>query len=304
MKGISYMRHIGLDIAGISFIIRSDGLDFFWAFDEDYSAFRNEVSGQPDIDILLVGGAMPDAGEMPMLFDAGGPWKLYRSTEGQYFFSLGPSFLDEPICVARFDAHPSRVTLHCGKALFERTPEGLAVKNPFTFPIDRILMMYYLCSIGGVFVHGAALGIGQKGFVFPGISGAGKSTLARLLLDQEGFCVLTDERAALKKHQDGFHVYGTPWHGELRVALNKGYPLAGMLFLEKGPRNAIRGISPKEAFRRLFPTTYLPLFDKEVLPGALSSIDEILSRVPAYVFEFLPGADVAQALREHSEGAS
>jgi len=65
-----------------------------------------------------------------------------------------------------------------------------------------------LLPLDGVLVHAAGCVIGGAGWLVPGPSGAGKSTAVR----GAGFDrVLSDEMVAVRRHDDGLRLWGTPF---------------------------------------------------------------------------------------------
>ena len=58
-------------------------------------------------------------------------------------------------------------------------------------------------------VHSCGLRHAEVGDVFPGESGLGKTTLARKAPDADD--VLSDELIALRRTDEGWRVYGTPF---------------------------------------------------------------------------------------------
>ena len=197
--------------------------------------------------------------------------------------------------VARFRPGSRTVSVLCSPRLLDSDQNDPALESPFRYPLDQILTMYALAGRGFI-VHSAGLVLGGRGLVFPGVSGAGKSTFARLAGARTGWLPLSDDRTVLRLQNDRPSVYGTPWPGEGRVAENRSAMLAGLLFLEKGPGNEVRPISPAESLSRLFPVISIPWFDREVLPEALSACERIAETVPGAILGFRPEAGAAEAV--------
>jgi hypothetical protein len=88
-------------------------------------------------------------------------------------------------------------------------------------------------------IHGCGLRHAEVGFVFPGPSGAGKTTLARKAPDADD--VLSDELCVVRRGEDGWRVYGTPFWGDFaRGGISmRGWPLRTLAFLTQAPRDAV-----------------------------------------------------------------
>jgi hypothetical protein len=118
--------------------------------------------------------------------------------------------------------------------------EGWCEMSPFSLDcILRVIWATLLPRAGGLLVHGCGLRHAEVGFVFPGASGAGKSTLARKAPDTDD--VLSDELCVLRRADDGWRVYGTPFWGDFaRGGISmRGWPLRTLAFLAQAPRDQV-----------------------------------------------------------------
>jgi hypothetical protein len=89
----------------------------------------------------------------------------------------------------------------------------------------------------GLLFHAAGLVSPEgRGYLCPGVSGAGKSTLAGNL-HRQGWAVLTDELAAVRRDADGWKVLHTPFTGDLGPVATEIFsaPLETVLLLDQGP---------------------------------------------------------------------
>jgi hypothetical protein len=158
--------------------------------------------------------------------------------------------------------------------------------------------MHLLAVLEGAVLHAAGFVKNGRALVFPGVSGAGKTTLTRLLLCREGWDGLSDDRVAARKTSEGVFAFGTPWSGEAGLAENKGAPLAGLFFPERGEKEALEPLSPDKALQRLVKTASVPWYDKEALCQTLDFLGTLAICAPCHVLRFRPGGNIAEALEK------
>ncbi|MGC2064324.1 MAG: hypothetical protein WA610_15240 [Thermodesulfovibrionales bacterium] len=247
------------------------------------------------IQINLELGKLPDTRKMERLFDSEMAWALYLHKD-EYYLEYKPPAFNEPFWVVRFDRNFETTTLYYGEKLI-RTEEGIpSASNPLCYPLDQLLLMHLMARRNGILIHAAGMGLSGKGLLFPGRSGAGKSTLSRLFLGHRHIEMLSDDRIALRKINDTFRIFGTPWAGDAGIAENKNFPFSGMFFIRHGSDNTLRELNPEETLKRLMPVISVPWYDKSVISGMLTFCEELISNVPAYELYFRPEKEVVPFL--------
>ena len=151
---------------------------------------------------------------------------------------------------ARLQGRPARrsaphpVLSYRGEARCEASP----------FALDCLLRVIYatlLPRVGGMLIHGCGLRHAAIGVIFPGVSGAGKSTLARKAPDADD--VLSDELVAVRRLDDGWRVWGTPFWGDFaRGGISmRSWPLRTVAFLHQAREVAMAPITSSDATLRL-----------------------------------------------------
>lgn len=157
-------------------------------------------------------------------------------------------------------------------------------------PLDQLIWIPPLAQAGGVFLHACGAVLDGRAFVFAGHSGDGKTTLAQLLED-EGLPILSDERIALRRDEEGYRAYGTPWPGEGERVSSASHPLGALFVLRKAEEHRIleapRHVLAGEIVARSIVPYYLP----EVADEVLTTLARLLSEVPLHQLDFarLPG---------------
>ncbi len=266
-----------------------------------YASFLTDATagdaGFFTIDVNLETGSLPAIEDLTEVFEGRGSWSMFKKGD-EYYLVLNPSLGDGPECIARFDRRFETAIIYCGKMDIVEVEGKEMIRNPFSYPLDQLLLMYALAGREGILIHAAGVDMQGKGYIFPGRSGSGKSTLARQFADAARCDVLSDDRVVVRKIGNDFYVFGTPWPGEAGDALNKGVPLAGIMFLAHAEHNLVLELGGPESGRRLLPVVSVPWYDREATAKVLSFCDELITNIPAYELSFRPGRDVAGFLAE------
>ncbi len=165
----------------------------------------------------------------------------------------------------------------------------IGIDSPGTDPdplslIDLLLWAHLLLLHDGLIVHGAALKRGEDAYLFPAPSGGGKSTWSELAA-ASGLEVLGDDKVVLRKFEEGYKIYGSPWN--LRFSAGEGW-LKGIFVLKHASENRLEGISPPTALKNIFQAAFLPFREKEDMETITSLLSSLAGSVPAHRFGFRP----------------
>ena len=201
-----------------------------------------------------------------------------------------------PLWAGQMSCGSSEMTVYCGEELIIRRNGKTLVRNPVSYPLDLILLMYLLAEGKGVVAHCAGASIGGNGFIFPGCSGAGKSTLANILASRRDIHVLGDDRIIARRTDTSLRIFGTPWLGTAARCRNQSAPLKGIAFIGRGQVNSFKRIRTAEALERILPLVSVPWFDKAVMPHVLQFCGELVSTTPCYELLFKPDNSVLDSL--------
>lgn len=140
-----------------------------------------------------------------------------------------------------------------------------------------------VASMNCILFHGSALSVHDEGYLFGAPSGTGKSTHARLYRQVYGDAVqmINDDKPLLRKQNDDFIIYGTPWDGKHHLSNNISVPLKGICFLKQGAENRIRRLSMPEAFTSCLGQVYRP-GDEGILRNVLALVQALVVRIPVF----------------------
>ena len=272
---------IKIKIADITISFDRNGIDFGIGLAPAYRPFS--VDSQPDL-ITHLKDDIPDFSLKKVLFDAAPVWTLYREG-GRAIIKVFPEeeipFLERMLV---FDPRFRSADLYIRpNTLYSSLP-----LDPLMFPVGELLMINFLASNRGVILHSCGIEIGGEGFLFVGISGAGKSTLASMWEKEGNVTILSDDRIIVRKIDGVFWMYGTPWHGDVKLASPRGVPLKKVFFIRHDVENAVKKLAGIEAVSKYLVCSFPPFWNPEGMQFTLSFLSDLSNRVPGYDLGFLP----------------
>ena len=131
-----------------------------------------------------------------------------------------------------------------------------------------------LLDFNSLVMHGTAVAIDDRAFLFTAPSGTGKTTHAGFWLDRiPGASVLNGDKPLLKITEEEILLCGTPWQGKENLGYNRIVPLAAICILERDRQNHIERISFADAL-----DTLVRQIHKPETPGAVRKILLLLNR--------------------------
>ena len=123
-----------------------------------------------------------------------------------------------------------------------------------------------------------------RGYAFSARRGVGKSTHTNLWMKhfKDKAFIINDDKPALRKIDDTWYVYGTPWSGKTDQNINAKVKLGGIVFLERAENNWIEEISVKEAIPKFLHQTIRKFKAEEKMDMVLNNMGTILLENPIY----------------------
>jgi hypothetical protein len=222
--------------------------------------------------------------------------------EIEFDVDLAPPVGTDPEADVQVTHHAGRWSLVRGDFRAEWAPalrRGWIRQTANPYSIDAVLRIVHtlvLARQGGFLMHSASAIRNGKAFLFSGVSGAGKTTISRLAPPDA--TLLTDEISYVRKQDDGYVAFGTPFTGELaKVGENVSAPIAAIYMLAKGPENRIDPIPPAEAARSILANMLFFAEDEELVQSTFHSAFEFVSRVPVFRLTFFPDSHVWELIR-------
>lgn len=153
-----------------------------------------------------------------------------------------------------------------------------------------------LLRYNGFYLHSSAVELDGKAYLFSGPCGAGKSTHTRLWQQtfEERAKIFNDDKPALRRLEDGWYAYGTPWCGKDGININMKAPLAGICFLKQASENKIRRLNSAEAVSALVKQTLRKFKDGANTALLLEHLDKLVREIPVFELENRPEPAAAQ----------
>jgi hypothetical protein len=141
-----------------------------------------------------------------------------------------------------------------------------------------------LLNFNGIMLHSSAIELDGRAYLFSGPCGVGKSTHTMLWQSTFGekVKVFNDDKPALRRFEDGWYAYGTPWCGKDGININMKVPLGGICFLKQSTENSIRRLDSKEAIVKVISQTTYHLRDPEQMVKLLEIVGKLVEEVPIY----------------------
>ena len=154
----------------------------------------------------------------------------------------------------------------------------------------------------GVFLmHGVALGLEGKAYLFTAPSGVGKTTHSRFWCDAyPGAFIINGDKPLIKVTEDGVYVCGTPWAGKEGQNTNVIMPLKAVCFLFRGKENEIKEVDFGSVFPLMIGQTYRPE-NAEDMQKTLELIKKTGERTKLFALHCNLDPDAARVAREGME---
>ena len=154
-----------------------------------------------------------------------------------------------------------------------------------------------LAAFDTFLMHGAVVATAGQGYMITAPSGVGKTT--RLCLWTESIpdsFVVNGDKPLLRKEDDIYRAYGTPWCGKEGWNTDVSAPLRAIFLLSRaddGGGNRVRKLPFPEAFPRLLHQTHLP-DEPEARRRVLYLLRSLAGRVDVYDFHSEPTAEAVR----------
>ena len=197
---------------------------------------------------------------------------------------------------------PEDIQYERKKSILEAKLEKLPIYN---FPDSYLetLAVYRKIAVNMLenntfLMHGSAVAVENKAFIFTAPSGTGKTTHTRLWLDNiPGAFVVNGDKPLIKVKDGMCTVCGTPWSGKEGLNTNTSVPLSAICILERGKENHISEIPFREVYPLLFGQIYKPQKGEDIVK-TIELIKELANSVRFYKLSCNMNPDAAKVAFE------
>lgn len=166
------------------------------------------------------------------------------------------------------------------RVLLARGAENMTWVDPMF--LSLFSMERHMMRRDHLVLHCAYMQRGESAILFSAPSGTGKTTQATLWEKHRGTRVVNGDKALLVKRDGVWTANGWPVCGSSGVCHNEGMPIRAIVMLSQGKENAIRSLSPFQAFTQIYSQITINFWNRQAQQRAMDLIEDLVTRVPVY----------------------
>lgn len=283
-----YRRYF--EFAGINIQIESDVpleiVDYFAVFEKEYSQdMRIDVFykiKQVDAPVVLH--------ENPVFVND--RMSVYHIDNTEYRqFPWWSEYENYPITLKCGNTTP----MYCEFLLTKSQMQMFANKMHFSgyLAMERVMLKH-----NGFQLHASVVMKHGKGVLFTAPSGTGKSTQAALWEKYEDATVINGDKALIRKQEDGFMVYGSPYAGTSQIYKNLSAPVSCIVVLSQAEVNRLQPLTKAEAFKKIYKESAVNVWNGDFVVGFAGLLQELVSTVPVYHLACRPDQSAVEILKK------
>lgn len=161
--------------------------------------------------------------------------------------------------------------------------KGNATEADIEYILIGSAFNYKLLDCNGMFLHSSTVVVDGKAYSFSADCGTGKSTHTSLWLKLFGdkAFIINDDKAAYRKVDDKYIVYGTPFSGKHDINVDTSAELKAICFIERAKENSIERMDIDEAVNKIFAQTSRPTVPERMFE-LCDFIDQLIRDIPVY----------------------
>jgi hypothetical protein len=274
------MTGLALDIGGVTCAVQILATDWLPVLAARYAAFV-AACNSPAWTVELR--------HDPDLVDPNPPWLRHAGDMTTYHV---------PGCLGWLDLELRRAII--------TTPALARAPGALERSLAYICMQALPRAGAGLLLHGAGVGLDDRGYAFVGPSGAGKTTVARLAAGYGE--LLCDENIIVRLEPTGPLLCSTPFWGmstppELIKRVNRRLPLRALFVLEHAADFALIPLRTASAIVELLTTEKVATERVASASVWLSAAERLVAQTPIYRLAFRPTSELWPFLRAQLQGA-
>lgn len=160
------------------------------------------------------------------------------------------------------------------------------------------VVLTHLSTRSAFLMHAALIEYDNQGVIFLGPSGIGKTTQAELWERYRNADIINGDMVFVKKDNDEFGAYGSPWHGSSPYCLNRNVPLKAVIVLKQNKTNKIKRLTGMDMLKYVLNNIFIPEWFERGTEIVLETIDAMLSAIPVYELSCRPDEDAVRLTEE------
>ena len=149
-------------------------------------------------------------------------------------------------------------------------------------PTSEYLLQHDRCIF-----HAAAIRWRDRAWLIAAGSGVGKSTQVKALTESwpDEMSIINGDKPALEYKEDRLvWVHPSPWNGKEGWHGAEAAKLGGVFLLNRGEKNAVRELTPKQAAPGIFLSVFQSYRNEEMIRDAAAFSTKILNAVPVFLY--------------------
>lgn len=160
----------------------------------------------------------------------------------------------------------------------------------------HIALEELLLRRGAMILHASFIETEYGAILFTGPSGIGKSTQADLWVKYRRAELINGDRSILKKTQEGWTAYGSPYAGSSRCYVNKSGMIRAIIVLEKADECKIQRLSYAAAFIKIYSGLIVNTWNEAYVKKISEMAGNLIKEVPIYSFRCTPEEEAVNIL--------
>lgn len=159
-------------------------------------------------------------------------------------------------------------------------------------------MEHVLAEYKAFYLHASLVRWEESAILFTAPSGMGKSTQAQLWEKYRGAEILNGDRAIVRKGEEWYQAYGSPYAGSSSLYKNASARIRGIVVLGQSKVNRIKRLNPGAAMKYLLSQSMVCAWDDDFMKRLLSILADIAEQVPVYHFWCRPDESAIEVLEK------
>lgn len=139
-----------------------------------------------------------------------------------------------------------------------------------------------------LFLHASYIAFEGKAILFTAPKQTGKSTQARLWEQYRGAEPINGDRALLREEDGLWYACGSPFCGSSNLCKNRTLPLAAIVILRQGAKNAVAQANERQALLSFLEGVTYDVNDRSAMDKVMTLAQRIKECVPFYALTCLP----------------